>query len=89
MKLLLQSVLMCLLGTVCGAAIGFGESGIVLMICSIGGALFMLCLYLVALLLAQLLPFHGRRNIREDDFWDRSHRMYRIERTFLRDGKPW
>lgn len=88
MNFFLQASVMILLGALCGAAIGFGESGVVLMICSVGGALFMLFLYLMTLLLCRLSHSQGRSNFK-CDFWDRSHRMYRIERTFLRDGKPW
>jgi hypothetical protein len=88
-KHLMNMFLMSVLGAVCGLAVGHGEELIVMAICSALGVLFMLCIYLLFALSVFLHRCAGSRTMPGTDLWDRSHRMFRIERPFMRDGKPW
>lgn len=89
MKHIVNMAVMSLLGAVCGLAVGLGEDPIVIAICSAFGALLMLCIYLFSALFVYLCRCAGNETMQGTDLWNRSHRMFRIERPFMRDGKPW
>lgn len=89
MKHIVNMVVMSLLGAACGLAVGLGEDPIVIAICSAFGTFFMLCIYWFSVLILLVCRCAGHETMQGTDLWDRSHRMFRIDRPFMRDGKPW
>ena len=89
MKHLKNSGVMFVLGAISGLAVGRGEEPLTALMCLLLGGIVMLIVYTACVLLTYVLAQVRGGPSEDRDFWDRSHRMFRVDRPFLRDGKPW
>jgi hypothetical protein len=88
-KHLKNSAVMSFLGAISGLAVGHGEEPLAALMCLMLGVIVMLIIYIACALLAYVFALKHGGPSNKHDFWDRSHRMFRVDRPFLRDGKPW